>query len=213
MEAPVVLLFKSRGWWGPTHGGTHIKRAPDRESGAHGVHPQGPYGPIFYGYRHNAKGAIEKLRHHKTGEAIAALYHPEVGDIDLVWGKTSDNPRAKGFGLAKLLRWHPEMVDDLQKHLLLMRVHQKHGDVLHLRGGTFRGAIKLTFDEQQKHWLLTAYDSDSEGASDRTPALSDADAVEMNPAPSNSTNLTPSIHRVFKKSITTVVVFKRTAQG
>lgn len=194
------LLRKARGWWSPGHGGTHAKRMPDPERGGHSTHPHGPFGPVFFEFRHNAAGAIEKLKRHQTGEAVAALYHPEVGDIDLVWGQTSDNPRAKGFGLAKLVRWHPEMLDNLQARLLAMKVHQKHGDVVHLRGGSLRGAIKLTYDQVQKHWLLTAYDKSPEGAPDRTPALSGAVAGEMNPAPSRDASRNSTIPRSLKKS-------------
>ena len=47
-----------------------------QESGAHG--------PVFRQFRHDVKGAISKLRETKGGDAIAALHHPEVGDIDLI---------------------------------------------------------------------------------------------------------------------------------
>ncbi len=151
----------------------------------------GPFGPIFRQFHHDAPGAITHLKQQKTGEAVAALYHPEVGDIDLVWGETSDNPRNKGRGLAKLEKWHPEILNDLQGALLKMKVHQRHKDVIHLRSGSLRGAIKLTFDNQQKTWLLTAYDADQtkSGAGntpDRIPALSGSETVETNPAPSTS---------------------------
>jgi hypothetical protein len=154
-------------------------------------HEQGAFGPIFRQFRHDAQGAIAHLKQQQTGEAVAALYHPEVGDIDLVWGETSDTPRNKGRGLAKLEKWHPEVLNDLQGALLKMKVYQRHKDVIHLRGGSLRGAVKLTFDNQQKTWLLTAYDTDqakrdARNASDGIPASPDTKAVETNPAPSTS---------------------------
>ncbi|MDR1708600.1 MAG: hypothetical protein LBS70_02650 [Candidatus Accumulibacter sp.] len=60
--------------------------------------------PVFTQFRHNAKGAIAALKEAGGGVAIAALCHPEIGDIDLRWGRTSDDPRAKGQGLAKIIQ-------------------------------------------------------------------------------------------------------------
>lgn len=60
----------------------------------------GEHGPIFRGFYHDAAGAVRKLSELKTGEAIAALHHPDVGDIDLIWGET-------GYGLAKIAQRHP----------------------------------------------------------------------------------------------------------
>ena len=42
----------------------------------------GPFGPVLRQYRHDAQGAIKALTELQDGEAVAALYHPEVGDID-----------------------------------------------------------------------------------------------------------------------------------
>ncbi len=68
--------------------------------------------PVLTQFKHNAKGAIKALSKAGSGIAIAALYHPEIGDIDLHWGITSDDERAKGFGLAKMIKWHPEVMND-----------------------------------------------------------------------------------------------------
>lgn len=52
-----------------------------------GGQEMGPHGPVFREFWHDAAGAIEQLLALRTGEAIGALWHPEVGDIDLVWGE------------------------------------------------------------------------------------------------------------------------------
>jgi hypothetical protein len=73
-----------------------------------------------------------------------------------------------------------------------MKVYQRHKDVIHLRGGTFRGAVKLTYDGEQKTWLLTAYDSATQkkgeigSAPGGTPASPSAIAEGTNPATPSS---------------------------
>lgn len=131
--------------------------------------------PVFRQYRHNAKGAIAALKAAGAGVAIAALYHPQIGDIDLRWGHTSDNPRAKGAGLAKLMRWHPEVVGDLQGFISSLEVKQilKNKGEVHLSDGkNARAGIKLSWNKKSGHWLVTAYIRGA-SASSQYPAVLD----------------------------------------
>jgi hypothetical protein len=118
--------------------------------------------PIYTQFRHDAKGAVAHLARERKGIAVAALHHPLIGDIDLVWGQTTDDPQAKGSGLAKIARWHPEVLNDLQGFLLKMdRVQiEKSRKRINLfeSSGTARGAIRLEWNGQTRHWLMTAYD-------------------------------------------------------
>ncbi|HEY5798629.1 MAG TPA: hypothetical protein VIT92_00335, partial [Burkholderiaceae bacterium] len=63
----------------------------------------GAFGPIFTQYQGDAVGAIARLKRERTGEAVGALNHPELGPIDLVWGKEGTGA-SDGYGLAKLLK-------------------------------------------------------------------------------------------------------------
>ncbi|QFY42989.1 hypothetical protein F6R98_10485 [Candidatus Methylospira mobilis] len=114
--------------------------------------------PIYTQFKHNAKAAIAHLIKEQKGIAVAALYHPEIGDIDLVWGKTTDDARSKGTGIAKILRWHPEVLRDLQGFISSLHVHQRHGKKIHLTGNAGeRAAVQVDYDQRNGHWLLTAY--------------------------------------------------------
>jgi hypothetical protein len=84
----------------------------------------GAFGRIYREFYHDAAGAIAKLTEEQDGEAVAALYHPKVGDIDLVWGKAGDS-RNTGYGLAKIVQYHPEILPTLQKTLLKMHIKQR----------------------------------------------------------------------------------------
>jgi hypothetical protein len=94
----------------------------------------------------------------RTGEAISALHHPAVGDIDLVWGEVGTG-KSDGYGLAKLVKYHPEVLDDLQGILSNMRVlPTKSKNRINLKSETHRATVRLTWNEQTKRWLLTAFE-------------------------------------------------------
>jgi len=61
----------------------------------------GPFGPVLRDFQGDAQGAIAKLLELKNGEAIGALHHPDIGDIDLVWGEEGTG-NSDGYGLASL---------------------------------------------------------------------------------------------------------------
>lgn len=164
-RAPIpILLLKSRGWFGPAHGGTHVKRGPVKEAGSAGAKPEtGPFGPVFRQFRHNAAAAIAHLSKVKTGEAVAALYHPEIGDIDLVWGETNDDRHKKGHGLAKIVRWHSEVLPDMQRILKRMKASpEKNKSRVNLRWKKYRASVRLDAFGAEKRWLLTMYEKGSE---------------------------------------------------
>ena len=167
-----------------------LEGAKDAEPKATGGE-SGPFGPIFRQFHHDAQGAIEHLKQAQTGEAVAALHHPEVGDIDLVWGRTSDDPRSTGEGLAKLLRWHPEVLGDLQGFISSLHVHQKHKTRIHLTNDLARrAAVRLDYSGKTKTWLLTAYEVNSGG--DRSGVGSASGGISAAAGRKDETILAPS---------------------
>lgn len=120
----------------------------------------GAFGLIFRQFRHDARGAIEHLRKQQTGEAIAALHHPDVGDIDLVWGKegTAAREYEDGMGLAKIIKKHSEVLDDLQGFVGGLSVQKRSKNRVVLSDGSGKALVRLDWDGESKHWLLTAYD-------------------------------------------------------
>lgn len=125
----------------------------------------GPFGPVLTDFKGNAQGAIAKLTEMQNGEAVGALHHPDIGDIDLVWGEEGSGS-SDGYGLAKLLRWHPEVVDNLQGILSSMAVVSRSKNRVNLESDEHRAGVRLTFDNQTKHWLLTAFKKKDEGVAD-----------------------------------------------
>lgn len=133
------------------------------------------FGPVWRDLTHDAQGAVERLMKYRTGEAMAALHHPNVGDIDLVWGKegTPEKEYKDGFGFAKIKIKHPEVVGDLQNILDTMSVVSRGKNRIRLESNDHQAVVRLDWDGKEKQWLLTEFEKDKEpGTGKRTGASS-----------------------------------------
>ena len=112
----------------------------------------GSFGNIYNQFRGKAKAAIEFLKKLGSGEATAALHHHTIGDISLVWGD-------KKTGLDKILRKHPEVVDNLQSIIDSMEVVQESDNRIKLESPTHFAVVSKEYKgEPREQWLLTAYE-------------------------------------------------------
>ena len=127
---------------------------------------QGPFGPRFTQFKGDAQGAIAHLMEAKDGEAVGALHHPDIGDIDLPWGEEGSG-KSDGYGLAKLARYHPGVLDNLQELISGMHVRSRSDNRINLESADHAAGIRLTWDDQAKHWLVTAFRK-NEGVADTT---------------------------------------------
>ncbi|WP_372473025.1 hypothetical protein AB4865_09495 [Capnocytophaga sp. ARDL2] len=118
---------------------------------------KGAFGNIYDQFKGKVKQAIDFLLHKKEGEALSALNHKEVGDIDLVWGKEGTG-KSNGFGLAKIAKYHPEVLNNLQDILDDMVVVSRTENRIRLESKTHEAAISLEYYGENKKWLLTAYE-------------------------------------------------------
>ena len=118
---------------------------------------KGMFGNIYDQFKGKAKEAIAFLLQKKEGEATGALHHKDIGDIDLVWGEEGTG-KSDGFGLAKLVKYHPEVLDNLQNILDDMHVVQRSDNRVRLESVSHQAAVRLTWDNQKKNWLLTAFE-------------------------------------------------------
>lgn len=117
----------------------------------------GDFGPVFTQFKGDAQGAIKVLSELQDGEAIGALHHKDIGDIDLVWGNAGTG-KSDGFGLAKLVKFHPEVVEHLQEILDDMHIVKRSENRINLESDTHKAAVRLTWDKEKKKWLLTAFE-------------------------------------------------------
>lgn len=112
----------------------------------------GAFGNIYNQFRGKSKAAIEFLKKLGSGEATAALHHHTIGDISLVWGD-------KKTGLDKILRKHPEVVDNLQSIIDSMEVVRESDNRIKLESPTHFAVVSKEYKgEPREQWLLTAYE-------------------------------------------------------
>ncbi len=134
----------------------HPAKAETTESEPHPI-GKGAFGDIYDAFKGKAKEAIIFLRKKKSGEALGALHHKDIGDIDLVWGEEGSG-KSDGFGLAKLVKYHPEVLDNLQEIIDDMEVTSRSENRVQLESKTHQAAVRLTWDKEKKNWLLTAFE-------------------------------------------------------
>ena len=127
----------------------------------------GAFGNIYNQFRGKAKAAIEFLKKVRGGEAVGALHHKDIGDIDLVWGKEGTG-HSDGYGLSKLVKYNPEVLDNLQEIMNDMRVVSSSKNRVNLESETHKAGVRLTWDGERKSWLLTAFKKETSASDKRT---------------------------------------------
>lgn len=149
------------------------KERDKREEEEHAVESEpkpigkGIFGNIYNQFKGKAKEAVDFLMKKKDGEAIGALHHKDIGDIDLVWGKEG-TAKSDGFGLAKLAKYHPEVLSNLQEVLDDMIVTKRTDNRVQLESAKYQAAVRLTWDEKKKTWLLTMFEKKNSALSNTT---------------------------------------------
>lgn len=142
----------------------------------------GPFGPIFRDVDPgNWKAVVARLSEAQNGEVHGALDHPEVGSIDVVWGEPGTGHH-DGYGLSKILQYHPEVVEDLPAIIRSMVVVSRSDNRIKLESADHRGGIRLDWDGQQKTWLITAFEKNGK-ASPATEYTRAAVAAQAGNAP------------------------------
>ena len=134
----------------------------------------GDFGPVYDQFVGKPQEAIDFLLSQRDGEAIGALHHRDIGDIDLVWGKEGTS-KSDGYGLSKLAKYHPEFLENLQEILDDMQVVKRTDNRVQLESKKYKAAVRLTWDGQRKNWLLTAFQKETPTAADRTTDIGDTE--------------------------------------
>lgn len=117
----------------------------------------GAFGPVHEDLRGNWQEGVQRLLAEQDGEIPAAIVHPEVGGIDLVWGNAGTGA-SDGAGLAKIAHFHPEIIDQLPELIGSMKVQSKTANRIRLETPDHMAVVRLDYDGEAKTWLLTAYE-------------------------------------------------------
>ena len=111
--------------------------------------------------------AISFLLKRKEGKAKNALYHKDIGYIDIVYGKEG-TAKSDGYGLAKIAKFHPEVLDNLQEIISSMTIVGKTKNRIQLESKKHKASIRLDWNGESKKWLLTAFEKESDVSDSRT---------------------------------------------
>ena len=139
----------------------------------------GAFGTVYTQFRGKAQEAFAFLLEKKEGEAVGALHHKDIGDIDLVWGKEG-TAKSDGFGLAKLAKYHPEVLGNLQEILDAMVVVKRTDNRVQLESETHQASVRLTWDSEKKNWLLTAFEKKNSISDNTTDTVGTAEGGKRN---------------------------------
>ncbi|MGM9745841.1 MAG: hypothetical protein ACI30H_02635 [Paludibacteraceae bacterium] len=123
----------------------------------------GAFGEQFTQFKHKPKDAIKYLKKVKRGECIAALYRPDIGDIDIVWG----TPGLNGYGLSHIISEHGAEIKQLgfeiEDFIVLVftfgkKIQYKNQTRIFLDGETYRIVIETRWYNTNKNLIVTAFD-------------------------------------------------------
>lgn len=143
------------------------------------------------------RDAVGWLQANGGGEVPGGLHHPEIGDIDLVWGRY-DAATDAGYGLAKIAGKHPEMMDRLGDVVAGSRVVSRSDNRIVLADDQHRAVVRLEFDGDAKTWLMTAYEDvrrsrpRAEGSTERPGNPPVEGQTGTSPASRADANIAPS---------------------
>ncbi|RGL03406.1 putative barnase/colicin E5 family endoribonuclease [Prevotella disiens] len=135
---------------------------------------KGVFGNIYDQFKGKAKEAVAFLRNLKSGEAIGALHHKDVGEIAIVWG----NAKA---GLQKIAKKHPEVLDNLQEVIDGMNVVQESDNRIKLESDTHFAVVSRDWQgEKRSPWLLTVYEKKESSATNNRMDTADTSKGKRN---------------------------------
>lgn len=102
---------------------------------------------------------VERLSAQRAGEVREALSHPEVGAIDVKWGEAGTGPNT-GWGLAKILARHPEVIERLPDLIAEMQIASQTANRIRLESPDHLAVVRLDWEDAEQKWLLTAFEKE-----------------------------------------------------
>ncbi|MFQ3577161.1 MAG: hypothetical protein SNJ77_12070 [Cytophagales bacterium] len=113
------------------------------------------YDTQYLQFKNKPHEAILFLLNKKEGVAIDALYHPEVGYIDIVWGDET-------YGLEHIVTKHgkefAQMLANLPNIIEELDLVEVNKDKILLQSEYYKVLIVTNFQDNKRNWLLSAYD-------------------------------------------------------
>ena len=145
----------------------HLPFAREEFQKLFNITPLEEFGTNYAEFYRDGKGAVEKLLAEKQGQVAGAFYKEGLGEIDLVWGEAGSG-KSDGFGLAKIVKYHPEVIDKLDDIIANTSIVKESDNRYHLENENYKLAIRKDFEGKKTNWLLTAFEKKDSIARRRT---------------------------------------------
>ncbi|ECW8267733.1 hypothetical protein F3523_05170 [Campylobacter upsaliensis] len=155
----------------------HLPFAREEFQKLFNITPLKEFGTNYAEFYRDGKGAVEKLLAEKQGQVSGAFYKEGLGEIDLVWGEAGSG-KSDGFGLAKIVKYHPEVIDKLDDIIANTSIVKESDNRYHLENENYKLAIRKDFEGEKTNWLLTAFEKKDSIARRRTDLPSSQSEAE-----------------------------------
>ena len=165
------------------------------------IKPIKEFGTNYAEHYHSGESAIQKLiseaQAHKEsgakgeykGQVAGAFHRDDIGDITLAWGEKGTG-KSDGWGLSKIVEYHPEVLDKLDKLMQDLPIVKETENRYKLDNGNFFISIRKDFEGQKQNWVLTALERDESIARRRTDLPSSQSEAEKT-ASANADDIIP----------------------
>ena len=135
-----------------------IKKIRGEIEKINGITPIKEFGENYAEFYHNGKGAVQKLLAEEQGQVAGAFYRDDLGDITLPWGEAGTG-RSDGWGLAKIKRFHPEVMDRLDEIIRDGKFYFDEKGRPNIKlGNEIVGLKDNWLGKETPYWIVSSYD-------------------------------------------------------
>ncbi|WP_152513822.1 PBECR2 nuclease fold domain-containing protein [Treponema pedis] len=122
-------------------------------------------------YKGKGQEAVNFIVKQKGGQVKGAFTRPEIGDIDVVWGKVTNAEKHTGYGLSHIIDKHG--MDAVNKIGEVIKM----GDVIHpennperiaIESNNFHVGLRQQWGGKKKTWIITGFEKEGNAKTTRS---------------------------------------------
>ena len=115
-------------------------------------------------YKGKGQKAVDFIVKQKGGQVRGAFNRPEIGDIDVVWGKVTNADKHEGYGLAHIIDKHgmdaARVIGEVIEYGKAVTPTQGR---ISIQLGYWKVALKQQFNGNKKIWVVTSFKNEDRG--------------------------------------------------
>lgn len=115
-------------------------------------------------YKGKGQKAVDFIVKQKGGQVRGAFNRPEIGDIDVVWGKVTNADKHEGYGLTHIIDKHgmdaARVIGEVIEYGKAVTPTQGR---MSIQLGYWKVALKQQFNGNKKIWIVTSFKNEDRG--------------------------------------------------